>query len=75
MAVDALSRKAMCSSIMDICLSMIITMPLMDLIKKAQVEGLKKENWKTEWIRRQVPLFIRDNRGLLTQYGRVWVPT
>ena len=45
----------------------------MDLIKEAQVEGLEKENWKIKRIRGQIPLFVRDSRGLLTQYGRVWV--
>ena len=48
---------------------------LLDMIKKAQVEGLKRENWKLERIRGQIPLFVWDGRGLLTQCGRVWVPT
>ena len=43
----------------------------MDLIKEARAEGLKKENWKTEWIRGHISLFVRDSRGLLTQFGRV----
>ena len=60
---DALSRK----------LAMILVSPSLDLIKKAQVEGLKRENWKEEEIRGQISLFVRDSRGLLIQYDRVWV--
>ena len=43
MVADALSRKTVCSSIQDTCLRMTVTSPLMDLIKEAQVEGLKKK--------------------------------
>ena len=64
-----LSRKAESSSIRDICLRMTITSPLMDLIKNAPVEGLKKENWKIEWIRGHIPLFFRYSRGLLMKCG------
>ena len=70
-----LSHKVVAAPIMDIYLRMIVTSPLMDIIKEAQVEGLKKENWKTEHIRGQIPLFFRDSQGLLTRCGRVWVPT
>lgn len=72
---DALIRKAMSSSIRGICLRMVFTSTLMDLIKKAQVEGLRKENWKAKRIRGYIPLFFRDSQGLLTQCGRFWVPT
>ena len=48
---DILIHKSMCSSIQDICLRINVTSPLTDLIKKAQAEGLKKENQKTERIR------------------------
>ena len=54
---------------------MVIISPLMDMIMKSQVEGLTKENWKAERIRGKIPLFVRDNKGLLTLCGRVWVPT
>ena len=51
MFVDALIHKAMNSSIKDICLRMVVTMCLLDLIKKDLVEGLKNENWKAEHIK------------------------
>ena len=44
------------------------------MIREAQVEGAKKENWKIEKIRGQYPLFVKDRRDLLTRCGRVWVP-
>lgn len=37
-------------------------------------KGLNRENWKEERIRGQILLFVRDNGGLLTRCGRVWVP-
>ena len=58
---DALSRKTEWTLIRNICMTMTVISSLLDMIKEAQVEGVKKENWK-------------DNRGLLTQCGRVWVP-
>ena len=61
-----LSRKAASTPIRDVCLRMVVTSPLLDLIKETQVEGLKNENWKVEQIRGEIPLFIMDNCGLLT---------
>ena len=75
MVANALSQRAARSSIIDVCLRMVVTLPFLDLFKEDQVEGLKKEKWKVEQIRGLIPLFIRDNQGLLTQCGRVWVPT
>ena len=43
---DALSRKAESAPIGDVCLRMTVISPLLDMIKQAQVEGVKKENWK-----------------------------
>lgn len=63
MVANAFSRKAMSSSIRDICFRMVVTSPLFDLIKKDQVEGLKKEIWKVERIRGQIHLFVRDSHG------------
>ena len=71
---DALSRKTMSALIQDIFSRMMVTSPLMDMIKKAQIEGLKKENWKTEQIMGHILLFVRDSKGLLMQCGRVWDP-
>ena len=59
--VDALCRKATSTPIRDLCLRMVIISSLLDLIKKAQVEGLKKENWKEKRIRGQISLFDRDS--------------
>ena len=47
----------------------------MYVITDAQVQGLKKENWKIKRIKVKIPLFVRNSRGLLTQCGRVWVST
>ena len=33
------------------------------------------ENWKAERIKGQIPLFVRDSQGLLTQCGIVWAST
>ena len=68
---DSLSRKTEGSPIRDMCMRMTVIFPLLDMIREAQVEGTKKENWKIEKIRGQYPLFVKDSRGLLTQCGRV----
>lgn len=44
------------------------------MIKKEQVVGLKRANWKEEKIKGHIPLFFSDTRRLLIQCGRVWVP-
>ena len=71
--VDALIRKAAGSPIGNICLRMTVVSPLLDMIKKSQLEGLKRENWNLERIPGQIPLFVRDGRSLLTQCGQVWI--
>ena len=40
---DALGHKAMSAPIRDICMRMVIVSPLLELIKKAQMKGLKRE--------------------------------
>ena len=72
---DALIYKTMSSHFRYLCLRMGIISPLLYMIKKAQVEGLKKEIWKAEPIRGHIPLFFRDGGGLLTKLVRVWVST
>ena len=74
MVADALSHKTEGSPIRDICMRMTMILPLLDMIREAQVEGVKKENWKIEKIQGQYPLFVKDSHGLLTQCDRVWVP-
>ena len=48
---DAFSYKVTNAPIWDLCLWMTITSLLLDLIKEAQVEGLKRDNWKEEMIK------------------------
>lgn len=72
--VDTLSHKETSTPIRDLYLRMIIFSPMLDLIKKAQVERLEKENYKEERIRDQITLFFRDSHGLLTQCDKLWVP-
>ena len=48
--------------------------PLVGLIRDAQIEGMRPENWKLERIKGERARFFQDSRGLLTRYGRVWVP-
>ena len=48
---DALSRKATGWSIRVICMRVTVSSPFIDMIREAQVEEVKKENWKVERIR------------------------
>ena len=57
---NAWSRKAGSPTIRDICLKMDSTSPLLDMMKKDRLEGLKKENWKAEWIRGPIPFFLSE---------------
>ena len=58
MVVDSLSRKMEGSLIENVCLRMTVVCSLLDIIKKAQVDCLKKENWKIECIWGQFPLLF-----------------
>ena len=69
MVADALTPKTMSALIRDICLRMTVISHLMDMIKEAQVEHLKRENWKIERIWGKIPFFVRDGQVLLTQCG------
>ena len=69
--VDALSCKTVGSLIRDICMRMTVISPLLDMIREAQVEREKKENWKIEKIQGQYPLFVMDSHVILTQCGQV----
>ena len=66
MVADGLSRKTESAPIRDVFLRMKVISPLLDMIKEAQEEGLKREEWKIEWIRGKISLFDRDSHGLLT---------
>lgn len=72
--VDAMSRKAVSSATGAMCMRISIDSSLLDLITEAQVEAVKKENWKHERLMGEVDRFPTDSRELLTRYGRVWVP-
>ena len=47
---DTLSRKTVDSPIGNMCLRITSISPLLEMIKEAHVEGVKKENWKIERI-------------------------
>nr|GEX41743.1 hypothetical protein [Tanacetum cinerariifolium] len=45
-----------------------------DRIKAAQVEALKKENWRSECITSYIPHLEDDNRGIKIRQGRIYIP-
>ena len=71
---DALSRKSAGSSTPARCMRIAVDSPLVGLVRDAQIEGMKPENRKLERIKGESARFVQDSRGLLTRYGRVWVP-
>ncbi|KAJ9565945.1 hypothetical protein OSB04_001911 [Centaurea solstitialis] len=71
---DALSRNLIGEPIRGLCLHMTVTTPLLELIEKAQKEAVLDVNAKREQIVGEIPRLDRDSRGLLTRYGRIWVP-
>ncbi|KAJ9556692.1 hypothetical protein OSB04_011306 [Centaurea solstitialis] len=71
---DALSRKTDHTSLRISHLKMAVTTSFVDVVRRAQEEASREENQNGERIRGQLSALIRDSRGLLTRYGRVWVP-
>ncbi|KAI3723563.1 hypothetical protein L2E82_35235 [Cichorium intybus] len=71
---DALSRKTSGTPLWGVCLRMTIVTPLLELIRKAQVEASKSENQKGERIVGQLVATVKDSRDLLTCHERIWVP-
>ncbi|KAJ9552642.1 hypothetical protein OSB04_016687 [Centaurea solstitialis] len=71
---DALSRNPIDQPIRGLCLRMTVMTPLLELIGKAQEEAVLDVNAKSEQIISEIPKLDRDIRGLLTRYGRIWVP-
>ena len=63
--VDALSRRATSSPIRYLCLRMTIGTPMLDMIRRAQVNAIKEENQKSEKVVSQVLHFDIDSRGLM----------
>ncbi|KAJ9544494.1 hypothetical protein OSB04_024201 [Centaurea solstitialis] len=71
---DALSRKKEHAPLRISHLKMSVTTSFVDLVLRAQEEASREENQNGERIRGQMAAFIRDSCGLLTRFGRVWVP-
>ncbi|KAJ9546535.1 LOW QUALITY PROTEIN: hypothetical protein OSB04_019078 [Centaurea solstitialis] len=71
---DALSRKTAHTSLRISHLKMAVTTSFLDLVRRAQEEAGQSENQNKEQVRDQLPLMVRDSRGLLTRHARVWVP-
>ncbi|KAJ9553073.1 hypothetical protein OSB04_017118 [Centaurea solstitialis] len=71
---DALSRKTEHAPLRISHLKMAVTTSFVDLVLRAQEEASREENQNGEPIRGQMAALVRDSRGLLTRFGRVWVP-
>ncbi|KAJ9556410.1 hypothetical protein OSB04_011024 [Centaurea solstitialis] len=71
---DALSRKTAHTSLRISHLKMAVTTSFLDLVRRAQEEASQNANQNKERVRGQLPLMVRDSRGLLTRHARVWVP-
>ncbi|KAJ9563463.1 hypothetical protein OSB04_008623 [Centaurea solstitialis] len=71
---DALSRKGSMLLLRVPCMRLTVSTSLIELIRQSQVEAIKADNQKRERIKGQVDQLAADSRGLLTRYGRVWVP-
>ncbi|KAJ9553882.1 LOW QUALITY PROTEIN: hypothetical protein OSB04_017927 [Centaurea solstitialis] len=71
---DALSRKGSMLLLRVPCMRLTVSTSLIELIRQSQVEAIKADNQKRERIKGQVDQLVADSRGLLTRYGRVWVP-
>ncbi|KAL4585882.1 hypothetical protein LXL04_010509 [Taraxacum kok-saghyz] len=71
---DALSRKQPVEPIRAKCLRLTMESSLLSMIREAQDSAIQDENRKREKIENELPKMERDGRGLLTRFGRVWVP-
>ncbi|KAJ9561460.1 hypothetical protein OSB04_006620 [Centaurea solstitialis] len=71
---DALSRKTRHVLLRVPLMRLTLTTSLFDLIRQSQADAIKEENQKKERIKGQLPQLVTDSRGLLTRFGRVWVP-
>ncbi|KAJ9545764.1 hypothetical protein OSB04_025471 [Centaurea solstitialis] len=71
---DALSRKTEHTPLRISHLKMAVTTSFVDMVLRAQEEASLEENQNGERIRGQLAALVRDSRGLLTRFGRVWVP-
>ena len=48
--------------------------PLLELIKYAQSEGVREENWKIERTMGEITRFILDSHAFFIRCGWVWAP-
>jgi hypothetical protein len=71
---DALSRKTHNVLLRVPLMRLTVTTSLFDLVRQSQGDAVKEENWKKERIKGQLAHLVPDSRGLLTRFGRVWVP-
>ena len=71
---DALSRKQPVEPIRAKCLRMTMESSLLGMIREAQDMATQEGNLNREKVVNELPKMERDGRGLLTRYGRVWVP-
>ncbi|KAJ9537877.1 hypothetical protein OSB04_030610 [Centaurea solstitialis] len=71
---DALSRKTRHVLLRVPLMRLTVTTSLFELIRQSQADAIKEENQKKERIKGQLPQLVTDSRGLLTRFGRVWVP-
>ncbi|KAJ9544945.1 hypothetical protein OSB04_024652 [Centaurea solstitialis] len=74
MVADALSRKTRHVLLRVPLMRLTVTTSLFELIRQSQADAIKEENQKKERIKGQLPQLVTDSRGLLTRFGRVWVP-
>ncbi|KAJ9567181.1 LOW QUALITY PROTEIN: hypothetical protein OSB04_003147 [Centaurea solstitialis] len=74
MVADALSRKTAHTSLRISHLKMVVTTSFLELVWRAQKEAGRNDNQNRERVRCQLPLMVRDSRGLLTRHEQVWVP-
>ena len=68
---DALSHKSAGSSVGVSYMRIAVDSPLLGLIRDAQDEGVREDNWKIERIRGEIARFVLDSHGLLTRSGLV----
>ena len=54
MVVDTLSHRVVSASSRGLCMRVMITSPLLELVREAQMEGIKEENWKKAKIKAQL---------------------
>ena len=71
---NALSRRVVSTLIQNLCFRVTVVTPVLEMIRVAQSEAIKEENWKSEQAVCQLSAFDHDSRGLLMVHDRIWVP-